>query len=317
MGLKSRITANTKPFQAPKPPPPPPATGRVKKAPLAAFGTPFAVVPNPKYTGPAIAGFIFVAAWKVENTDDQILRYSGKVDLVGNVKHLYHGTKAKNIESICRDGLRPGNAHCMFGPGIYMGGPEKAMGYTHNGWRGAEAHYLLEVEVALGKLKSCTQAEKHTLVTLKDQGFHSVGGFANVTASWSGTLRHNEYVIYDPSQVIVHRILEYHRDPTYAVHNPPVPVQTQGTCEILRDKFVVSNNNTFADVLNRKTCGNIAFTPVNVRLNEGTKLQKHAGSLKTLWICKECIDRMKLRVGSKVEVKSSYGRHPTSTYRLI
>lgn len=315
MGMKSRITANTKPYQPPKPPPPPPSDGGQRRTPLAAFGTPFRVFPNPKYKGPPIPGYVFVAAWKVENTDDQILRFLEVSDKIKNVKHMFHGTKAKNIEAICAGGLRPGRPHCMFGRGIYMGGPEKAIGYTSNGYRSTDAHYMLEVEVALGKVKACMTAENHNLEMMEAQGYNSVGGFANMTASWSGTLRHNEYVVYDPDQVIVHRILEYHRDLTYTVH-PPAPVQTQGTCEIMREKAVVSDKNTFADVLNRAACGNIAYTPVNARLDEGTKMQKHAAGRKTLWICKECIDRLKLRVGSRVEIKSSSRRHPNSTYRL-
>jgi hypothetical protein len=317
MGMKPRITANTKPLQPPKPPPPPPSDGGKRRTPLAAFGTPFRVFPNPKYKGPAIAGYVFVTAWKVENTDDQIIRFLEISDKIKNVKHMFHGTKARNIEAICEQGLRPGRASCMFGRGIYMGGPEKAIGYTSNGYSRSEAHYLLEVEVALGNLKPCAAAEKHSLETLEAQGYNSVGGFANMTASWSGTLRHNEYVVYDPDQVIVHRILEYHRDSTYSAR-PGVPIQTQGICEILREKPVVSNKNTFADVLNRATCGNISYTPVNARLDHGTKMQKNASGIKTLWICKECIDRLKLRVGSKVEVKTSaWSKANIGTYRLI
>lgn len=318
MGLKSRITANTKPYQPPKPPKPaapPPNIAKLK--PLAAFGTPFRVFPNPKYKGPTIPGYIFVAAWKVENTDDQILRFLEVADKVKNVTHMYHGTKAKNIEAICAEGLRPGSGHCMFGRGIYMGGPEKAIGYTHNGYRSTDARYMLEVEVALGKVKACMASENHTLAMLEAQGYNSVGGFANLTASWSGTLRHNEYVVYSPDQVIVHRILEYHRDPKY-VQPDIAPMQTQGVCQVVREKPIVSSNNTFADVLNRKACGNVAYTPINAKLDEGTKLRKHAIGNKVLWICKDCIDNLKLRVGSKVEVKetSTYGHIPSRVYRL-
>lgn len=316
MGLKPRITANTKPYQPPKPPTPTPVVGPPRK-PIAAFGTPFAVVPNPKYKGPAIQGYVFVAAWKVENTDDQILRFLEVSDRIKNVQHMYHGTPAKNIEAICASGLRPGRAGCMFGSGIYMGEPKKAIGYTANGWRQTDAHYMLEVEVALGKVKACMSAEKHDLEMLEAQGFNSVGGFANITASWGGTLRHNEYVVYDPDQVIVHRILEYHRDPKYTPSQTPLN-QTQGVCEIIREKSVVSEKNTFADVLNRSSCGNTSFTPVKAKLDDGTKLQKHAsGSTRTLWICKDCIDRLKLRVGSKVEIKSVSRTRATCTYRII
>lgn len=314
MGLKSRIKALTKPAPQPKVQQPKPEAK--KCVPVGAFGTPFRVSPNPKYVGPAIAGYTFVMAWKVENTDHQISRFLEVSDRIKNVHKLYHGTPAKTIESICSSGLRPGRASCMFGSGIYLGQPPKAIGYASNGWRMTEACYLLEVEVALGNMKSCMAAEKHTMGILESQGYDSVGGFANVTASWGGKLRHNEYVVYNPDQVIVHRILEYQRskEPTYA--SQPA---NNGPCVCIRDKGVVSETNTFASVLNYRECGSVAYTSVKVRMVVGSKLQRHHGSDKTVWVCKDCVDRLKLRIGSRIEAKvvAGWGKPSRVVYQII
>jgi len=309
--MKPRIQANTKPL--PKPPAPKPSSEGPRKA-LAAFGKPFRVVPNPKYRGPSIPGYIFVTAWKVENTDDQILRFLEAADRVLNVKTLYHGTPAKNIEDICQQGLRPGKSNCMFGRGIYMGGPEKAIGYTYNRGASSGAHYILEVEAALGLIKPCMQAEVHTQTSMLIQGFNSVGGFANRTASWGGKLRHDEYVVYDPDQVIVHRILEYHRDPKYDAWAQGITSKTQGTCELVCKRVLVREESTFADVINRGVCGKTSYTQVQTKLDVKNSKNRR---VHTLWICGECINRLKLRIGSRVEAATPFGVQTSATYRLV
>ena len=334
MGLKSRIKVNEKPLPAPKVPPIPTlssvkaATTGTRKAPVAAFGTPFRITPAIGYRGPKIPGYVFVAAWRVEQSDDQILNFLDVSDKIGNVQKLFHGTPATNIEAICANGLRPGRHGCMFGAGIYMGGPLKAIGYAHAGYgrRGRRydyaeaAHYLLAVDAALGKIKPCMAAEAHNKEKLTDQGFHSVGGFANMTASYGNTtLRHNEYVVYTPDQVVVNFILEYQRDlndvPTWGPSArilPPTP-PTSGSCGILKEKDVVlgPSQRAFKDILSLQSCGSTSYTNVKVvRIDNGQAINSG------IWVCKGCVEALKLRVGSKVEIKTGY-RSEKATVRIV
>ena len=331
MGLKSRIEVHEQPFRPPtvasRPLPPKreaPAKGRKI---VAGFGTPFQVTATPSYRGPNIPGYVFVASWRVDSTDDQIEKFLEVSERIGNVKSLFHGTPATNIEAICADGLRPGRAHCMFGAGIYMGPPLKAIGYTTNGWRGRHGgrldgiHYMLEVDAALGNIKVCMNAEKHDLQKLSTTGHHSVGGFANMTASYVGTLRHNEYVVYDPSQVIVNRILEYHYDPVASpqYNFAPAPA-VSGTCQVFRDDRPVvlrPEARAFADVITKKVCGNTSYTSVPYKTIGQSRLQMYQTRSQTMWVCKECAERLKLRVGSKVEAVSAGPRGEKVTVRLV
>jgi hypothetical protein len=199
----------------------------------------------------------------------------------------------------------------MFGAGIYMGGPAKAIGYTRNCgyWKRSKSlpdleyvHYLLEVEVALGKVKECQEAERHTQARLDKEGFNSVGGFAGVTASWAGTLRHDEYVVYNPNQVIVHRILEYHSQMGSTTSVPP----THGACQVIREKDVplTKRNRAFRDVIARQACGKVSYTLVGI-----------VGGVP-IWICAECAERLKIRSGSKVEILRGNSPYGTSAARM-
>lgn len=318
MGLKPRLQINEKPVVVPKAPPPPrlaSVAGTTERAKLpfkAAFGLPFTVVPARGYKGPKIPGFDFIAAWRVEQSDELILDFLDVSERIGNVQKLFHGTPATNMEAICTKGLRPGRSGCMFGSGIYMGGPLKAIGYV--GW-GTSA-YMFEVEAALGKVKPCMAAERHNKERLVSEGYDSVGGFANQTASWGGTLRHNEYVVYSPDQVIVNYILEYRRngESTYSPYYTPPPPTTQGACNVLKEKDVPLDpkNRAFKDIISRQACGNVSYTNVKVvRVDNGHHI---TGGV---WVCKPCADALKLRIGSKLDIKTANYRESKATVRIV
>ena len=295
MGLKSRIVANTKPL-APPPVPKPsvtmiPAAKRLR--PQALFGDPLNLVPQPLYNkAPAFLGYAHVATWRVDANDTALAAVVATMERIGNVHTLYHGTAATNIASIAREGLKRGSNACMFGAGIYLGGPSKAMGYTR-GER--KVHYLLEVDVALGKIKPCMAAEKHDATRLAAEGYDSVGGFAGQTVGWHGALRHNEYVVYSRDQAIVTRVLEYHY---VGLENPVTStlLATEGACALIVN-HPTNLTGTFADVLSRKPCGKKAYTKVEVR-----QLDKRKPTVHTVWFCAACVEAHKLRHGSKVEV---------------
>ena len=313
MTSKSKIRANDKPIVVPVVKVTPLTINVVKPKVVSAFGSPFRVVPNPGHVGPRIHGFTFVTAWKVEHTDTKIASFLEATERIGNVHKMYHGTKTKNVAAICAEGLRPGHKGCMFGSGIYVGGVNKAIGYARDrsvkSASNADVCYLLEVEVALGKICECMSARKFTHGILIKEGFDSVGGFANLTASYGNSkLRHSEYVVYDPDQIIVHRILEYHA--MYDFATPPPPPPTEGKCDIVVEKNMVVDKaqRAFADVINRRQCEKTSYTKVRAMI-DGKR------TVKMLWICKDCIDNMKLHSGSKVETKDSWAGK-IITYRL-
>ena len=283
MGKKSRIVAQEKPRPVSKII----ITGPLTRKEL--FHRPLNVSPDPFSKGPSVQGYRCVAAWAVKSSDEQVMDFLEVADQLGNVQRLYQGSPAHNIASIAKEGLHLGWNYCMFGAGIYMGGPRKAMNYTG---RGDGARYLLEVEVALGRIKACDRAEKYNLRRLRAEGFNSVGGFAGQTASWGGVLRHDEYVVYATNQVLVHRIFEYQQ-----IYWEPADIPTQGLCQLIVEKNVLLNphNRAFKDVISRQECRKTAYT--SVMREEGANI----------WICKDCIEVRKLRSGSKVEIKGQKG----------
>ena len=312
MASKSKIKTNDKPIVVPTIKAIPLSINATKTKVVSAFGSPFRVTPNPGHAGPRIQGFTFVTAWKVEHTDAKIASFLEATERIGNVYKMYHGTKTKNIVAICAEGLRPGYKGCMFGSGIYVGGVNKAIGYARDrsvkSSSNADVCYLLEVEVALGKICECMAARKFTRATLASEGFDSVGGFANLTASYGNSkLRHNEYVVYDPDQIIVHRILEYHAGYDFRFQPPPPP--TEGKCDIVVEKNMVVDKaqRAFADVINRRQCEKVSYTQVRAMV-DGKR------TTKVLWVCKDCVDNLRLHSGSRVQVKDSYRGY--ITYRL-
>lgn len=261
-----------------------------------------------KTLGPRISGYVCVAGWEVQNLAVKVQRFKEVASSVGKVMQLYHGTAATNIADITRQGLQPGNSHCMFGSGIYMGPPIKAIGYrtVRNGkhYKSQDRRYILQVRAALGKIKECREAEKWSLSRLQEAGCHSVAGVAGITASWAGTLRYSENVVYSPDQVIVDRIFEYHQ----LVTDYGETKQTSSTCNLMiRDLHaaVPPGQKAFADVLQTKECCKPAA--VQIRTTEGL-----------CWVCNHCIAKNRLKVGSKITVRQKYRwRSETITARIL
>ena len=252
--------------------------------------------------------------WDVVHTDAEELRFLETSERIGNTKTMYHGTPNRNIVSIAERGLRVGGSWCMFGPGIYVGPPEKAVGYTDNHGRwcswasGKESHafYLLEVQVALGRVKVCPSAQSFTLAKIQAEGFDSVHGQQGYTQGTYGTLRNSEYVLYSPDQVYVTKIFEYQythvQDPLYLKPSAPVV----GTCAVQREKNIPLSPGTqaFKDLLTQKECGNKAPTHV---------YEKELGA-GDVWVCNECIARLKLRKGSVFKIRTMNGK--TRDFRI-
>jgi len=181
----------------------------------------------------------------------------------------------------------------MFGSGIYLGPIEKARNYAE--WT---VKYILQVDVALGQIYRAPRAEKFTLGSLTEKGYNSVMGVSGLTTSWSGTLSTTEHVVYSPDQVSIRKVLEYQ-----GIEEPVRDLN--GFCQniIITDNPVESGKTAFKDILNRRTCGKTAYN----------RLATDNGPI---WICADCIQRYKIRIGSKVTHKHA-GRRGEITVRIL
>jgi hypothetical protein len=274
------------------------------------YGVPYNLVKAEKSGAPSVPGYRCMAAWEVKHTDEKLMEFMETEDRLGNVHTLYHGTPTKNITAIAAEGLRPGGHYCMFGAGIYLGSPSKAIGYaggTINKWRrDGGASYLLRVRVILGNVKECKSASKHNLKGLQEEGFDSVAGVMGWTSSWGGTLRGHEWVVYSPQQVLVERVYEYQA--TEESKDPYHP--QQGLCAIAvnapkKVPFDGKGMSAFQDLLVKKPCGKIAYLQVQIPQGQ-------------VWICNECLERLRLKVGSHIEIiiTSYFGSKPPKKVRI-
>ncbi len=168
-------------------------------------------------------------------------------DNTGNKKLLWHGTKAENIVGILQTGFRiaPKFAErtgAMFGEGIYFADQfDKSYQYSNSGAHRSSKktkptrRYMLLCEVALGNQKKLYQSEQVT--KLPNKNFQSVMGVGKQGPNpnqdvylpngmvvplgkkcstpqpklpknvyWS--LQHNEYVVYNTTQVRIRYLLE-------------------------------------------------------------------------------------------------------------
>jgi Uncharacterized conserved protein len=131
---------------------------------------------------------------------------------VGNVKELWHGTRASNLLSILKNGfvIPPANApHCtgrMFGNGAYFSDQStKALNYAYGYWGGGTRDancYMFLCRVALGK----SYTPRSWQESLPMAGYDST--FAR--AGHSGVVN-NEMIVYNTAQI----------DPVYLVEFAP------------------------------------------------------------------------------------------------
>lgn len=236
--------------------------------------------------GPKLQGYICTASWLVLLDATEQDRFREVAAQVGNTRRLFHGTPAKNIGSITREGLRMGGAHSMFGRGIYFGEPAKALGYTSKGVC-QQAFYMLEAEVALGTSLVAPKAAKYSLGGLRAGGFHSVHGKARTTASWSGVLARDEWVVYSTEQVKLIHVHEFQA----TVVTSDVP--KSHACQMVVTPQVLDprGKRAFLDVLSKpRSCGTSTYTPVTVT----------GGDL--VWVCQRCLEARRVRVGDKFQV---------------
>jgi rubredoxin len=285
MGLKSRIKA-TKPGKPAPAGPMKPSKGFIE--PLAEFhqqgrNRDVRLGSQRPPQGPRLANHRCVASWNVQTSPEAVEAFEEVAARVQNVKTLFHGTTAINVVDITQQGLVPGRKTAMFGAGVYFGDIQKASGYGG----GAQARYIFEAKVALGTSFKAPGAKAFTLKTIQEQGCHSVHGVAGFTSSWGGTLCMDEYVVYSPDQVLLLRLHEYQ------ISYQPIYDVTPD-CGVIRTKPLPSTRKVkaFEDILSQKPCGRPATT--KVFFDDG----QHR------WLCPQCIEEGKLRIGSRVTFKA-------------
>jgi poly [ADP-ribose] polymerase len=123
---------------------------------------------------------------------------------VGDVRELWHGTRASNLLSILKAGfvIPPSNApHCtgrMFGNGVYFSDQStKSLNYAYGYWGGGsrdETCYMFLCDVAMGK--SYTPLLRSAGLTLPKSGTDSTFAKAGI----SGVVN-NEMIVYRTCQV--------------------------------------------------------------------------------------------------------------------
>jgi len=145
-------------------------------------------------------------AWRIEIADD-------KFDAsVGNVKELWHGTKASNLLAIFTKGLRiikKGSTHItgrMFGDGLYFSDQStKALNYATNYWSGGgnvKRTFMLLCEVAMGN--TFTPGYNGSNLSYPMTGYDSttaVGGKSGV--------QNNEMIVYKENQARIKYLVEF------------------------------------------------------------------------------------------------------------
>jgi poly [ADP-ribose] polymerase 2/3/4 len=137
-------------------------------------------------------------------------RFAEKSKKIGNIRQLWHGTRAFNVLSIFKNGLiipKGGNFHItgrMFGDGVYFSDQStKSLNYSYGYWGGGKVEencFMLVADVAMGKEYVPSTYNQSFPV----KGYDSVFAQANK----SGVMN-NEMIVYDLAQVNLRYLCEF------------------------------------------------------------------------------------------------------------
>lgn len=155
-------------------------------------------------------GVDIINIWRVD-VKGQKAKHEPVMMEIGNVKPLFHGSRPANILGICKHGLllRPPGAivtGSMFGNGLYFADQSsKSEQYSFSGgWGsryGSDTYFMFVADVALGKIKEYENAQ----MTLQK----SPSGYDSVLGKKGHNLAHNEYIIYNIKQHVLHYLIEF------------------------------------------------------------------------------------------------------------
>jgi hypothetical protein len=286
------------------PPPPPKVVEVPQTGPVKLFDQAVRLDQKAQGSGPPLKGFQCTATWRVHPHPEQEEAFLTRwVEIGHDPVILYHGTKSRSIEGITRAGLMAKGKGCMFGRGIYFGNPNKACNYGVNYRKWDEPQriiYLFEAQVLLGNSYEAPSSGKYSTKALRELGnYHSLHGVAGVTKSWGGTLKLDEWVVYEESQVLLVALHEYTE-----IKVLTQPTRTEGKCSLKKDKGNPrSKQSAFDDVLRYKPCETFTWTKVKVQVGKYTQ---------NAYICNQCLEEHKVRIGSTIEFRTEqhWGRDP-------
>lgn len=139
-------------------------------------------------------------------------RFLEKSKKIGNVRQLWHGTRAFNVLSIFKNGLiipkSGGNYHItgrMFGDGVYFSDQStKSLNYSYGYWGGGQVDdncFMFIADVAMGK-EYVPSGHRSSSYPVK--GYDSVFAKAN----HSGVMN-NEMIVYNLDQVHLRYLCEF------------------------------------------------------------------------------------------------------------
>jgi hypothetical protein len=159
-----------------------------------------------------------VHTFRIEKTPNNGFEYfCNKIRKAGhqpNVKTLFHGAPFESLNSVLERGLitnrsawkkglgefgkwrgkyAPGG---LFGPGIYFGELQKASSF---------GDVIFKASVALGNsLTTVTSGSCQGQMGDQYQSVHA--GRGNISGAWGGALVNDEWIVYDPAQVILEEV---------------------------------------------------------------------------------------------------------------
>jgi poly [ADP-ribose] polymerase len=134
---------------------------------------------------------------------------------VGNIKELWHGTKASNLLSILKNGLiipPSSSAHVtgrMYGNGLYFSDQStKALNYATTFWGGRDEkrYFMFVAAVAMGKpfIPQSTRWGSAGSYSYPQRGYDSTFAQANVSG-----VKNNEMIVYRTDQVDLRFLIEF------------------------------------------------------------------------------------------------------------
>lgn len=146
---------------------------------------------------------------------DALNRFDKMANKIGNVKRLWHGTRAFNVLSILKSGLiipkSGGSYHItgrMFGNGIYFSDQStKALNYSYGYWDGGSRDnncFMFVSDVAMGREFSPNGYGGYSNFDPKKHNCDSLFAKAGV----SGVMN-NEMIVYDLDQVFLRYLCEF------------------------------------------------------------------------------------------------------------
>lgn len=140
-------------------------------------------------------------------SERQAFKNDGKA--LGNVKKLWHGTRASNVLSILKGGLvipPSSSSHCTgraFGDGLYFSDQSsKSLNYSYGYWRGGNYDdncFMFLADVAMGK----------EYVPKSRGGYYPVDGHDSTFCKGGTVFMNNEMIVYKKSQANLKYLVEF------------------------------------------------------------------------------------------------------------